>query len=106
MSRATRIRYFYDVCRRTAQTTENVDGERAAYYPFLPSADTSTVEARGTEFAQLLCLGLVRVGEHVALLLPAKGFGAVFHIPVGDEADKIKEIVKSSEGYELFVVAT
>ena len=33
-----------------AQTTENVDGERAAYYPFLPSADTSTVEARGTEF--------------------------------------------------------
>ena len=35
---------------RNAQTTENVDGERAAYYPFLPSADTSTVEARGTEF--------------------------------------------------------
>ena len=63
--------------RRTAQTTENVDGERAAYYPFLPSADTSTVEARGTEFAQLLCLGLVRVGEHVACCYQRRAWGCI-----------------------------
>ena len=31
----------------------------------------------------------------------SEGLGAVFHIPVGDEADKIKEIVKAPEGYEF-----
>ena len=36
--------------------------------------------------------------ENMLLAATSEGLGAVFHIPVGDEADKIKEIVKAPEG--------
>ena len=39
--------------------------------------------------------------ENMLLAATSEGLGAVFHIPVGDEADKIKEIVKAPEGYEF-----
>ena len=35
-----------------------------------------------------------------------EGLGAVFHIPVGDEAGKIKEIVHAPEGYEFICLLT
>ena len=40
------------------------------------------------------------------LAATSEGLGAVFHIPVGDEADKIKEIVKAPEGYEFTCLLT
>lgn len=38
--------------------------------------------------------------ENMLLAATAEGLGTVFHIPVGDEADRIKEIVGVPEGYE------
>ena len=35
-----------------------------------------------------------------------KGLGAVFHIPVSDEADKIKTILHAPEGYEMTCLLT
>ena len=39
--------------------------------------------------------------ENMLLAATAEGLGAVFHIPVSDEAEKIKEIVGAPEGYEF-----
>ena len=39
--------------------------------------------------------------ENMLLSVTNEGLGAVFHIPVSDEADKIKEIVNSPKGYEF-----
>ena len=39
--------------------------------------------------------------ENMLLSVTNEGLGAVFHIPVSDEADKIKEIVNAPEGYEF-----
>lgn len=36
----------------------------------------------------------------------AEGLGCVFHIPVADEADEIKAIVKAPEGYEMTCLLT
>ena len=44
--------------------------------------------------------------ENMLLAATSEGLGAVFHIPVGDEADKIKEIVKAPEGYEFTCLLT
>lgn len=44
--------------------------------------------------------------ENMLLAATAEGLGTVFHIPVGDEADKIKEIVGASEGYEFTCLFT
>lgn len=35
------------------------------------------------------------------LAATAEGLGAVFHIPVSDEADRIKTIVHAPEAYEM-----
>lgn len=35
-----------------------------------------------------------------------EGLGTVFHIPVSDEAEKIKEIVGAPEGYEFTCLLT
>lgn len=40
------------------------------------------------------------------LAAAAEGLGSVFHIPVSDEADKIKEIVGAPEGYEFTCLLT
>ena len=44
--------------------------------------------------------------ENMLLAATAEGLGAVFHIPVRDEAEKIKEIVGAPEGYEFTCLLT
>ena len=39
--------------------------------------------------------------ENMLLAATAEGLGATFHIPVADEAEKIKEIVGAPDGYEF-----
>ena len=39
--------------------------------------------------------------ENMLLATTAEGLGATFHIPVADEADRIKEIVGAPAGYEF-----
>ena len=44
--------------------------------------------------------------ENMLLAATAEGLGTVFHIPVGDEAGKIKKIVVAPEDYELICLLT
>lgn len=44
--------------------------------------------------------------ENMLLAAAAEGLGAVFHIPVGDEAAKIKRIAGAPEDYELACLLT
>ena len=44
--------------------------------------------------------------ENMLLTATAEGLGTVFHIPVGDEAEKIKEIVGAPEDYEFICLLT
>lgn len=44
--------------------------------------------------------------ENMLLAATAEGLGAVFHIPIADETEKIKEIVHAPEGYEFTCLLT
>ena len=44
--------------------------------------------------------------ENMLLAATAEGLGAVFHIPVADEAKQIKELVHAPEGYEFACLLT
>lgn len=44
--------------------------------------------------------------ENMLLATTSEGLGAVFHIPVSDEADEIKKIVGAPEGYEFTCLLT
>lgn len=44
--------------------------------------------------------------ENMLLAATAEGLGTVFHIPVSDEAEKIKRIVGAPEGYEFTCLLT
>lgn len=44
--------------------------------------------------------------ENMLLAATNEGLGTVFHIPVSDEAEKIKEIVRAPEGYEFTCLLT
>ena len=44
--------------------------------------------------------------ENMLLAATNEGLGTVFHIPVSDEAEKIKEIVGAPEGYECTCLLT
>lgn len=44
--------------------------------------------------------------ENMLLAATAEGLGAVFHVPVGDEVGKIKEITGAPEGYEFICLLT
>lgn len=44
--------------------------------------------------------------ENMLLAATDEGLGTVFHIPVRDEADKIKQIVGAPEGYEFTCLLT
>lgn len=44
--------------------------------------------------------------ENMLLAATAEGLKCVFHIPVADEADEIKAIVKAPEGYEMTCLLT
>lgn len=70
---------------------------RPLTWPLLKPAEQSSLNY----FASAWC-----AVENMLLAAAAEGLGAVFHIPVGDEAGKIKEIVHSPEGYELACLLT
>lgn len=70
---------------------------RPLTWPLLKPAEQSSLNY----FASAWC-----AVENMLLAAAAEGLGAVFHIPVGDEAGKIKEIVRSPEGYELACLLT
>lgn len=44
--------------------------------------------------------------ENMLLAATAEGLGAVFHMPVNDEADKIKAIIHAPEDYEMTCLLT
>lgn len=44
--------------------------------------------------------------ENMLLAATAEGLGAAFHIPVSDEAEKIKRIVGAPDGYEFICLLT
>lgn len=44
--------------------------------------------------------------ENMLLAATAEGLGTVFHIPVSDEAEEIKQIVNAPEGYEFICLLT
>lgn len=44
--------------------------------------------------------------ENMLLAATAEGLGAAFHIPVSDEAEKIKRIVGTPDGYEFICLLT
>lgn len=44
--------------------------------------------------------------ENMLLAATAESLGTVFHIPVGDEAERIKQIVGAPEGYEFACLLT
>lgn len=44
--------------------------------------------------------------ENMLLAATAEGLGAVFHIPVGDEASRIKTLVNAPQDYELTCLLT
>ena len=44
--------------------------------------------------------------ENMLLAAAAEGLGAVFHVPVADEAEKIKVLVHAPEGYEFTCLLT
>ena len=44
--------------------------------------------------------------ENMLLAATDEGLGTVFHIPVADEAEQIKKIVNSPEGYEFTCLLT
>ena len=44
--------------------------------------------------------------ENMLLAATNEGLGAVFHIPVGDEVEKIKSILNAPEGYEFTCLLT
>lgn len=70
---------------------------RQLTWPLLKPAEQSSLNY----FASAWC-----AVENMLLAAAAEGLGAVFHIPVGDEAGKINEIVHSPEGYELACLLT
>ena len=44
--------------------------------------------------------------ENMLLAAADEGLGAVFHIPVADEADKIKRLLNAPDGYEFTCLLT
>lgn len=70
---------------------------RQLTWPLLKPAEQSSLNYFASAWCAL---------ENMLLAATAEGLGAVFHIPVSDEAEKIKEIVKAPEGYEFTCLLT
>lgn len=70
---------------------------RQAQSPLLQPAEQSSLNY----FASAWC-----AVENMLLAAANEGLGAVFHIPVADEVDKIKEIVSAPSGYEFTCLLT
>lgn len=70
---------------------------RQLTHPLLQPAEQSSLNY----FASAWC-----AVENMLLAATAEGLGAVFHIPVADETEKIKELVHAPEGYEFTCLLT
>ena len=70
---------------------------RQLTWPLLKPAEQSSLNYFGSAWCAL---------ENMLLAATAEGLGAVFHIPVADEAEQIKQIVHAPEGYEFTCLLT
>lgn len=70
---------------------------RQLTWPLLRPAELSSLNYFASAWCAL---------ENILLSATAEGLGAVFHIPVGDEAEEIKKIVHAPQGYELICLLT
>ena len=70
---------------------------RQLTWPLLNPAEQSSLNYFASAWCAL---------ENMLLAATAEGLGAVFHIPVSDEAEKIKKIVNAPEGYEFTCLLT
>lgn len=70
---------------------------RQLTWPLLKPAEQSSLNYFASAWCAL---------ENMLLAATAEGLGTVFHIPVNDEAEKIKEIVNAPEGYEFICLLT
>lgn len=70
---------------------------RQLTWPLLEPAEQSSLNYFASAWCAL---------ENMLLAATAEGLGAVFHIPVADETEKIKEIVNAPEGYEFTCLLT
>ena len=70
---------------------------RQLTWPLLKPAEQSSLNYFASAWCAL---------ENMLLAATDKGLGAVFHIPVSDEADKIKTILHAPEGYEMTCLLT
>lgn len=70
---------------------------RQLTWPLLKPAEQSSLNYFASAWCAL---------ENMLLAATAEGLGAAFHIPVSDEAERIKEIVNAPEGYEFICLLT
>lgn len=70
---------------------------RQLTWPLLRPAELSSLNYFASAWCAL---------ENMLLSATAEGLGAVFHIPVGDEAEEIKKTVHAPQGYELICLLT
>ena len=70
---------------------------RQKTHPLLRPAEQSSLNYFASAWCAL---------ENMLLAAANEGLGAEFHIPVSDEAGKIKEIVNAPEGYEFICLLT
>lgn len=70
---------------------------RQLAWPLLKPAEQSSLNYFASAWCAL---------ENMLLAATAEGLGAVFHIPVADEAEQIKQIVHAPEGYEFTCLLT
>ena len=70
---------------------------RQLTWPLLEPAEQSSLNYFASAWCAL---------ENMLLVATAERLVAVFHIPVADEAEKIKEIVNAPEGYEFTCLLT
>ena len=70
---------------------------RQLTWPLLKPAEQSSLNYFASAWCAL---------ENMLLAAAAEGLGTAFHIPVSDEAERIKEIVNAPEGYEFICLLT
>ena len=70
---------------------------RQLTWPLLAPAEQSSLNYFASAWCAL---------ENILLAATSEGLGTVFHIPVGDEAGKIKRIVGAPEDYEFTCLLT
>ena len=70
---------------------------RQLTWPLLKPAEQSSLNYFASAWCAL---------ENMLLAATAEGLETVFHIPVNDEAEKIKKIVNAPDGYEFICLLT